>query len=70
MNYPALYFSILLTLINDLICRGVLDQGANSCRARIFLVCYVVPFLVDVSSATCFDIIRSSSGRYFYVVAL
>jgi hypothetical protein len=43
-------------------------EGATSCGARRLLVYYVVAF-IDYTSATCFDLIRSSSGRNFYVIS-
>jgi hypothetical protein len=39
-------FQLLVALVNDLIFRGSLE-GANSCRARRLLVCYVVSLLLQ-----------------------
>jgi hypothetical protein len=52
-----------VALAKDLICRGCL-QDETSGRAPTFAV-----FKINVTSATCFDLIRPSSGGYFYVIA-
>jgi hypothetical protein len=45
-------------------------EGANSCRARRLLVCCVVIYVINDTSTTCFDRIRSSSDRYCCTVLL
>jgi hypothetical protein len=63
---PVTGIALLLTFYTHvLICRGRLE-GETSCRDRRLFVCYVVAF-VNVTSTTCFDLVRSSSGRYCHV---
>jgi hypothetical protein len=50
---------------NDSICRDNLEGASSSCNHRQ-LVCYAVSF-IHVTSMACFNLIRSSSGRHFYV---
>lgn len=45
-----------------LICKGSLE-GTTSCHTHTLLMCYIVTF-INLTSTTCFKLIRSSSGRY------
>lgn len=49
---------------SNLICRGSL-QDATYCYARSLLVCNIFTF-INVTSVLCFDLIISSSCRYFF----
>jgi hypothetical protein len=67
MNYDMLYYPV--ALFNDLICRGSLE-GANtwSCSWTVGSL-HRNFFLINVTSTTRFDLLWSSSGKYFYVSA-
>lgn len=68
LGFVMLYFSILFPLANDLFRRDNLE-GATSSRGRRLLVCCIVTFFnINVSSTTCFDLIRSPSSRQVYVI--
>jgi hypothetical protein len=66
--FVRLYFSILLRLITIKLVGAVLQV-----QLLVMFVdswCAALPlFKTDVISATCFDLIRSSTGTYFYVIA-
>jgi hypothetical protein len=52
----------IVSTLYDLIFRGKIED-ATSCRARRLVVATLPLFFVNVTSTTCFDLIKSSSGR-------
>jgi hypothetical protein len=64
--YPqASLFLKIPVRVNDLIIRGSV-QGRTPYRDHRLLICYVVIF--DITSMTCFDLVRSSPGRSFRII--
>jgi hypothetical protein len=52
----------------DIFSRSIIEFVVIYCAHRL-LVGYVVTLFLNDTSTTCFDPVRSSSGRYFYVIA-